>query len=79
MRGDVGSLARRGFQVIYNLIVKPDDFNGNNGSDILWQNSGGTPGIWIINGTNVTSVGPAGPFAPWPANPGPSWPRTMVT
>ena len=44
------------------------DFNGDGKSDILWQNSDGTPAIWLMNGTNVLSGGAAGSF-----NPGPSW------
>jgi FG-GAP-like repeat len=68
--GDVGTLVNWGFHITYNLIVKPDDFNGNFLSDILWQNSDGTPAIWLMNGTSVASLGGIGPF---PFNPGPSW------
>ena len=49
-------------------IAAPNDFNGNGISDILWQNSDGTPAMWLMNGTNAVSVGAVGPF-----NPGPSW------
>jgi hypothetical protein len=44
------------------------DFNGDNKSDILWQNSDGTAAIWLMNGMNAVTVGAVGPF-----NPGPSW------
>ena len=44
------------------------DFNGDGKSDILWQGSDGTPAIWLMDGTNVRSVGAAGS-----SNPGPSW------
>jgi FG-GAP-like repeat len=71
--GDVGSLADWGVQITYNIIVKPNDFDPNSRSDILWQQRDGTPGIWLMNGFNATSVGPAGPNAPWPFNPGPNW------
>src|SRR5262245_18612203 len=64
---DVGSLARWGLDITYDIVVKPDDFNGNKESDILWQGSDGTPAIWVMGSTTV-SVGAVGPF-----NPGPSW------
>ena len=44
------------------------DFNGDGMSDILWQGSDGTPAIWLMNGSNVTSFAPAGSF-----NPGTDW------
>ena len=51
--------------------IKDDgDFDGDGRSDILWQNSDGTPAIWLMNGTSVASLGGIGPF---PFNPGPSW------
>ena len=28
-----------------------NDFDGNGTSDILWQNDGGTPAVWLMNGT----------------------------
>src|SRR5262245_49486232 len=70
---DVGSLANWGIQGTVNIIVKPDDFNGNHRSDILWQNSDGTPAMWLMDGTSFTSIGAIGPFGPFPFNPGPSW------
>src|SRR5262245_58935377 len=59
--GDVGNLSSWGIQGISAVIVKPEDFNRNQLSDILWQHSDGTPAIWPMNGTNATSVGGAGP------------------
>ena len=44
------------------------DFNGNGNSDILWQNSDGTPAIWLMDGNARVSGSVAGSF-----NPGPSW------
>jgi hypothetical protein len=43
------------------------DFNGDFHSDILWQNAGGTPATWLMNGTSVAT------YAPALANPGPAW------
>jgi hypothetical protein len=42
------------------------DFNGDGHSDILWQNSDGSPSIWLMNGGSVIG---------WEAlpNPGPTW------
>ena len=71
--GGVGSLAQWGLRITYNVTVKPDDFNGNKFSDILWQNDNGTPAVWLMNGTNAASVSAIGPFAPFPTNPGPGW------
>ena len=66
---DVGSLEGWAISGTVALIVKPSDFNGNRFSDILWQNSDGTPAIWLMNSaTNTAFVGVVGPF-----NPGPSW------
>jgi serralysin len=44
------------------------DFNGDGLSDILWQNSDGTPAIWLMNSMTALAFGAVGPF-----NPGPSW------
>ena len=74
--GGIGSLNSFGIAVTYNLVTKPHDFNGTftgSASDILWQNSDGTAGIWLMNGLTATSVGSAGPHGAWPYNPGPSW------
>jgi hypothetical protein len=68
-----GSLGGWSITFDYRLIVKPHDFDNNQFSDIVFQNNDGTPGIWTMNGFVATSVGPAGPNAPWPSNPGPSW------
>jgi hypothetical protein len=65
---NVGSLASWSLTVRYDVIVKPDDFNANFVSDILWQSSDGTPGIWLMDGSNALSIGAVGPF-----NPGASW------
>ena len=65
---DSGSLVQWGLDVTMNAIQKPDDFNNNARSDILWQSSSGTPAIWLMSGMNAVEVGAAGPF-----NPGPSW------
>ncbi|MEA2876326.1 MAG: hypothetical protein QOF14_1522 [Hyphomicrobiales bacterium] len=45
----------------------PFDFNGDGKGDILWQNSDGTPAVWLLNGTGVLSTGPAllNPHTPW--------------
>src|SRR5205807_1650995 len=42
------------------------DFNGDGMSDILYQNSNGTPVVWDMNGTSVLST------STYP-NPGSSW------
>src|SRR5262249_19723154 len=42
------------------------DFNGDGKSDILYQNSNGTPLVWDMNGTSVVST------ATYP-NPGSAW------
>ena len=49
-------------------IKSSGDFNGDGKSDILWQNSDGTPAIWLMDGTNFISGGVAGSF-----NPGSEW------
>jgi serralysin len=49
-------------------IKATGDFNGDNKSDILWQNSDGTPAIWFMDGMTFLSSGAAGSF-----NPGPDW------
>jgi hypothetical protein len=43
------------------------DFNDDGRTDILWQNSDGTPGIWLMNGLSVIASANPG------TNPGPSW------
>jgi glucose/arabinose dehydrogenase len=47
-------------------LVK-NDFDANGKADILWQNGDGTPAVWLLDGTSVTSMGPALP------NPGAAW------
>jgi hypothetical protein len=71
--GFAGSLAAWSVTFDFRVIVKPHDFDGGFFSDILWQNNDGTPGIWTMTGFASVTVGPAGPNAPWPYNPGPSW------
>ena len=44
------------------------DFDGDSGSDILWQDDNGTAAMWLMDGPNATFVGAVGP-----SNPGPSW------
>jgi hypothetical protein len=48
-------------------MIARNDFDGNGKSDILWQNADGTPAIWQMNGTNLSSGGNAG------FNPGAAW------
>ena len=64
---DVGSLASWGVQFNYRFIVKPDDFDGNNKSDILWQSNDGIPAMWSMNGASATAIGGVGPFGPFPS------------
>jgi hypothetical protein len=44
-----------------------NDFNGDGHSDILWQNTDGTPAVWTVNGTNLVSGSNVG------FNPGSAW------
>jgi hypothetical protein len=48
-------------------IKDTGDFNGDNKSDILWQDDNGQAAIWLMDGTSVTSFGAVG------SNPGASW------
>jgi hypothetical protein len=48
-------------------IVPANDFNGDGHSDILWQNTDGTPAVWLTDGTNLVSGANVG------FNPGPDW------
>jgi Ca2+-binding RTX toxin-like protein len=48
-------------------IKTTGDFNGDGKTDILWQNTDGTPSVWLMNGTGVTWGGAIG------SNPGASW------
>ena len=45
----------------------PHDFDGDSGSDILWQDDNGTAAMWLMDGTSATFVGAVG------SNPGPTW------
>jgi hypothetical protein len=44
-----------------------NDFDGEGHSDILWQNTDGTPAVWLANGTSLVSGSNVG------VNPGSSW------
>jgi hypothetical protein len=37
-------------------IVGTGDFDGDGKTDILWRNSDGTVGLWLMNGTQVVST-----------------------
>ena len=76
--GDPGTLSSTDIQVLEALGWSPstpppivqspaDDFNGDGMSDILFQNTDGTPSIWEMNGTSIIAA------AGLP-NPSPSWP-----
>jgi len=43
------------------------DFNGDGKADIEWQNTDGTPAVWLMDGFAVQSVGNIG------FNPGAAW------
>jgi hypothetical protein len=43
------------------------DFNGDDRSDILWQNANGQTSIWDMSGNTPTGGGAVSP------NPGPGW------
>ena len=49
-------------------LVPTHNFNGDAKSDILWQSDNGTPGVWLMDGTDATTASAAGSF-----NPGPTW------
>lgn len=51
-------------------LISTGDFNGDGNSDLLFQNTDGTPGIWEMNGLNVL---PGGAGVPSLGNPGSSW------
>jgi FG-GAP repeat len=38
------------------VVVGTGDFNGDGKSDILWRNSNGDLGIWLMNGTQTLST-----------------------
>ena len=38
-------------------VVGIGDFNADGKSDIMWQDAGGTPGIWLMNGTTPIAEG----------------------
>src|SRR5262249_2826007 len=41
-------------------------FDGDGKADIMWQNTDGTPSVWLMNGATVTATGNL-------PNPGPTW------
>jgi hypothetical protein len=53
---------------IFGVSQPRNDFNGDAHSDILLQNSDGTPASWLMNGLNLIGGGAVGP-----SNPGPTW------
>ena len=44
-----------------------NDFDGDGNADILFQNSDGTPAVWLIDGVGLSTMGPPLP------NPGAAW------
>jgi hypothetical protein len=50
-------------------VISSGDFNGDGKSDILWQNNNSTPGIWLMDGTNVVAHDVVGSPALW----SPAW------
>jgi serralysin len=50
-------------------VISSGDFNGDGKSDILWQNNNSTPGIWLMDGTNVVAHDAVGSPALW----SPAW------
>jgi hypothetical protein len=45
--------------------VGTGDFNGDGKSDILWQDTSGNVGLWLMNGAQVTPAGVGGAPAGW--------------
>ena len=43
------------------------DYNGDGKADIEWQNTDGTPAVWLMNGTSLISGANVG------FNPGAAW------
>jgi hypothetical protein len=47
-------------------IVASADLNGDDKSDLIWQNDNGQPGVWLMNGaTPIAEAGLANPGANW--------------
>jgi hypothetical protein len=49
------------------LTVVPSvahDFNGDGFSDLVWRDTSGNLGIWLMQGNSVIATGPAGPVPP---------------
>jgi hypothetical protein len=56
---DVGSLTSWGISATVNIIVKPDDFNGQGSSDILWRNDSGQVYFWEMYRSEIIGEGGA--------------------
>jgi serralysin len=48
-------------------VVGAADFNGDGKADIEWQNTDGTPAVWLMSGFNVISGSNVG------SDPGTNW------
>ena len=51
----------------WHVLIGTGDFNGDGKADILWQNTDGTPAVWLMNGTSLISGANVG------FDPGSSW------
>jgi serralysin len=36
-------------------VIGAGDYNNDGKADILWQNTDGTPAVWLMNGTSLIS------------------------
>jgi autotransporter-associated beta strand protein len=63
---DFGVITDGTSNTIISLEAPPRDFRGNGFSDLLWQNTDGTPAVWLMNGASPV-------FATNLTNPGASW------
>jgi len=48
-------------------ILYAEDTDGDGKADIVWQNTDGTPAVWLMNGTNFLSgaIARGSPGASW--------------
>src|SRR5262249_15180439 len=47
-------------------VITSRDVDGDGKADLIWQNSDGTPGIWLMNGTTpIAETGLANPGTSW--------------
>jgi hypothetical protein len=53
--GSTRTFAYRNFTITGGFATH--DFNGDGGSDILWRNSNGSLGMWLMNGTTISQSG----------------------